>query len=256
MYCVIQKIERKKSDLPIIHKELEVISYLKQGIPYYSYIHSAEVFEMPIKPSYKISIRESYRENGSVKAKQWFLCTISYYSLAQSGYYDAIEDKIDKIAAETGKSFNEIYKIAESKIDPLCEQIKKEFKQTEAYKAQQEQSDIIRKYAMVKTEFEKLYGSGQYEFCYDVFGNLRNEAYLKKLQDKRSYQQEFYSNYKKYYDSSSYQAKTTSNYTEEDKSKLKKCFKVLAKYFHPDNTTGDSEMMQFVNDTVKKEWGL
>ena len=256
MYCVIQEIERKKADSPTIHKELESISFLKQGIPYYSYIYSDEIFEMPIKPSYKISIRESYRENGIVKAKQWVLCTISYYSLAQDGYYDAIENKIDKIAAETGKSFNEIYKIAESKIDPLYEQTKEEFQQTDAYKTEQEQNDIIRRYAMLKTEFEKLYGIGQYDFCYDVFGNLRNEAYLKKLQDMRSYREKFYSNYNYNYDSSSYQTKTTSNYTEEDKNKLKKCFKVLAKYFHPDNTTGDSEMMQFVNDTLKKEWGL
>ena len=54
----------------------------------------------------------------------------------------------------------------------------------------------------------------------------------------------------------SYQENSGSNYNEEDKVKLRKCFKILAKYFHPDSATGDTELMQFINDKLKKEWNL
>lgn len=265
MYCIIQEIERKRKDTHRVHKEIEVYSMSISGTQCYYWKKSDEVYDRPIKTAYKVTLRESYREKGKIKSKQWVLCTIGYYDMIEFCYYEYVEKKINQIAEETGKSFNDIYKIVEDKLYPLYERIKLEYQQTEAYKAEEEQKDIIRRHNIAEAAFDKIYGSGQYRFCYDVFGTLRNEAYLKALEERRRYQEKFYSNYnsnsyqeyfKSNYGSSSYQNNLGSNYNEEDKTKLKKCFKVLAKYFHPDNTTGDMELMQFVNDKLKKEWDL
>lgn len=249
----------------MVHKEIEVYSMMISGTQCYFWKRSDEVYDRPIKTAYKVTLRESYREKGKIKSKQWVLCTIGYYEMIESCYYEYVEKKINQIAEETGKSFNDIYKIVEDKLEPLYERIKLEYQQTEAYKAGEEQKDIIRRHNIAEAAFEKIYGSGQYRFCYDVFGTLRNEAYLKALEERRSYQEKFYSNYnsnsyqeyfKSNYGSSSYQNNLGGNYNEDDRAKLKKCFKVLAKYFHPDNESGDMELMQFLNDKLKKEWGL
>ncbi len=265
LYCIIQEIENKKPNTYGSSKRLEVYSFIINGIPNYSYKHSEERYERPIKTAYKVSLRKSFRENGKVKAKIWTLGTITYYYMAEYGYYEDVEKGIKKAAEETGISFDELYQIVEDKLEPLYQRIRKEYTQTDDYKASKEQECITRIHASNKAIFEKKYGNGQYDFCYDVFGNLMNEAYLKKLEEQRSYYEKAYDNYdyssyfnqkQSNYNSSSYQEINSSNYTEEDKKKLKKCFKVIAKYFHPDNETGDMELMQFVNDKLKKEWGL
>lgn len=47
----------------------------------YEYCNSAERFERPIRKSYRISIHESFRENGKVRKKQTVICTIGYYDV-------------------------------------------------------------------------------------------------------------------------------------------------------------------------------
>ena len=266
IYCIVQKIENKKQDKYGEHKELEVYSWSINGKVKWSYRYSNERYERPTKTAYKITLRESHRVNGKVKAKIWTIGTWSYYDLIGYGvdYYD-LKKKIESISEETGISSEKLIDLVYSKVDPLIEQIKAEFKQTEEYKAKQEHEAVLSKYRKDKAAFESKYGNDTYDYCYDVFGNLRNEEYLEQLKKSYSYQEKQrsnydYSRYQKHfrsnYDNSSYQQNIGSNYTEEDKVKLKKCFKVLAAKFHPDNPSGDTEMMQFINDKLKKEWDL
>lgn len=265
MYCVVQEIQNKKQNPYGAHKELEVYTWGYDGVVVYAYGWSEERFERPIKTSYKITLRESRRVNGKVKAKIWTLKTISYYSMAEYGYYEDVERPLQDISDETGIPLDKLYDIVEAKLEPLYERIRAEYEQTEEYKTSQRNSAITRKYAEEKIKFEKIYGNNTYDRCYDVFGTLRNAAYLEQLKQNHSYYKKQRSNYNSYsyqnyfkgnYNSSSYQQNISSNYTEEDKVKLKKCFKILAKYFHPDSATGDTELMQFINDKLKKEWKL
>lgn len=265
MYCIVQEIQNKKPNRYGAHKEIEVYTWTFNGEVIYSYRWSDDRFERPIKTAYKITLRESRRVNGKVKAKQWSLGTIGYYYMAEYGYYEDVEGKLQAISDETGIPWDKLYEIVEAKLEPLYERIREDYTQTEEYKISRKHSEITRKYASARAQFENTYGSNTYDRCYDVFGTLRNAEYLEQLkQSYSSYQSNSYSNYdySRYYEnyksnySSSYQVNNSSNYNEEDKDKLKRCFKILAKYFHPDSATGDTELMQFINDKLKKEWNL
>lgn len=264
MYCIVQEIQNKKSNPYGAHKEIEVYSWSFNGEVIYSYRFSDDRYERPIKTAYKITLRESYRVDGKIKAKQWSLGTIGYYDMFNYGYYEYVEGKLQAISDETGIPWDKLYDIVETKLEPLYERIRAEYTQTEEYKVSQKHSEITRKYAEARAQFENTYGSNTYDRCYDVFGTLRNAEYLEVLKKNHSYYEQFRSNYNSYsYQdyfkgnyNSSYQENSGSNYNEEDKVKLRKCFKILAKYFHPDSATGDTELMQFINDKLKKEWNL
>ena len=72
MFCVIQKIQKKKSDPYGTRKEI-IVTETKFGFAgeepktSYGYSYSNERFERPVLDAYKISIHHSYRENGKVK---------------------------------------------------------------------------------------------------------------------------------------------------------------------------------------------
>lgn len=65
----------------------------------YYYCYGEEKFQREIRKVYRISIHHSYRENGKVKKKQFVLCTVNYYDLAEGWFclYD-YEDKIEEIS--------------------------------------------------------------------------------------------------------------------------------------------------------------
>lgn len=267
MYCVIQKIENKRPNIGGGAKELKVSEFkfnIGDGKPEtkYDYIMTGK-FERPIKTAYRISIHKSYRENGKVKKKQWVICTMSYYDLVEWSLYDCADVKITNVSDETGISVDDIYNMIYKKLDPIIEGITKEYEATEEYKTKVKHNKIIVKYTESKTRFEKKYGQDTYDYCYDVFGVLRNKEYLKELQDvykaKEDYYSSYYENFKSNYSSSnsdsSYCNIGQSTYTEDEKVKLKKIYKVLALKFHPDMNNGDGDMMKFVNK-LKDQWGV
>ena len=64
-------------------------------------------------------------------------------------------------------------------------QIEKEFKQTEEYKAKILHKVKLEKHRKAEAAFDKEYGKGEYKYCYDVFGTLRNPEYLEELKSRR-----------------------------------------------------------------------
>lgn len=269
MYCVIQEIELKKENPYGEYKELKSreTKWTINGVNgcTYGYTYSEERFKRPIKKAYKISVHHSYRENGKVKKKQWVICTMEYYSIAEYGadigsYLTSScwEGKLKSI----GISEDELYDLVYKKLDPLIEQIQSEFHETEEYKAYQEHIATIDKHLKAKNAFESVYGDNTYDYCYDVFGVLRNKEKLEEIKEqykfqeeykKRSYQEYYKSNHNNY--SSSYQAPSTSNYTDEEKAYLKKIYKAAAIKLHPDTTKDDGEGMKFLNN-LKEQWGI
>ncbi|PWL52076.1 hypothetical protein KQH81_07025 [Clostridium cadaveris] len=266
MYCVIQEIKVKKANSYGASKELKVseLKWFSDGVEHckYEYTYSDERFERPIKKAYKISIHQSYRENGKVKKKQWSLCTMNYYDIIEFSLYDYAGNKIKALSEELKLTEDEIYNMVWSKLDPLTEQIEKEFQETEEYKVSQQHRAIIDKYLQAKRDFEDIYGNDTYDYCYDVFGELRNKEMLDNIKRQyeaskdyqRSYYESYQSNYN--YDSySGYQESIHSNYTDEEKKKLKQIYKTLALKFHPDVCKDDGNMMKLVNK-LKEEWGI
>ena len=87
----------------------------------------------------------------------------------------------------------------------------------------------------------------EYDVCYDIYGNLTNEAYLNRIKNRgNSWKQYEYREKIVYRD---------NNYSEREKLFLKKFYKTLASKYHPDSDNGSSEMMTFINK-LKEQWGV
>ena len=71
MFCVIQEIETKKPNKNGYPKELisefMQCTIMGEDCSHYYHHYGYERFERPIKKAYRISIHESYRENGKVR---------------------------------------------------------------------------------------------------------------------------------------------------------------------------------------------
>ncbi|MHC6178639.1 hypothetical protein ACYUJ6_02095 [Clostridium sp. JNZ X4-2] len=269
MYCVIQKVFNKKCNSLGEPKKIEVTEY-NWGIGdnklniHYGY-KCAGHFDRTHREAFKISIHKSYRKDGKVKKKQWVLCTMGYYDLLDWSLYDCAGGKIDKASEETDVNADDIYDMVYKKLDPIIAAVEKEFKTTPEYKAKKKHKKILDRYLKSKNEFEKKYGQDTYDYCYDVFGVLRNKEYLKEILDSYKAKQKSYEYYSSYYEnfksnysngnSSGYFNSGHSAYTEDEKAKLKRIYKVLALKFHPDMNNGDADMMKFVNK-LKENWGI
>lgn len=271
MYCVIQKVKRKKPDPYGTHKEI-IVTTTTFTLPgqgektSYGYTYSDERFERPILDAYKISIHQSYRENGKVKKKQWPICTIGYYELLEFSLYDFAGSKIKVLANELEIEEEMIYDLIYKKLDPIIEKVVAEFQQTEEYKVKQEQDRILTLHEARRIKFEAEYGQGEYQYCYDVFGNLRNPEYLEQLKaqkkakeeyERRSYeeQQKWYKEYSKYSGTGSYSKNSSSTYTEDEKKWLHEIYRMASKKFHPDVCGDDGSKMKFLTK-LKEEWGI
>lgn len=266
MYCVIQKVFNKKCNSLGESKKIEVTEYnwgIGDNKPniHYGYKCTGH-FVRTHKEAFKVSIHKSYRKDGKVKKKQWVLCTMGYYDLLDWSLYDCAGGKIDKVSEETGVSADDIYDIVYKKLDPIVSKITEEYEQTEEYKTKVKNNKILSKYFTTKGKFEEKYGQDNYDYCYDVFGVLRNQEYLNQLykeyKTKQKYYSSYYENFKSNYKSnndSSYFDIGHSTYTKDEKVKLKKIYKVLALKFHPDINNGDADMMKFIN-RLKEQWGI
>ena len=276
MYCVIQEVERKRKNQNGYPKELKS-EYMRMSIQgqdesHYWHTYSSERFERDIKKAYRITIHESYRENGKVKKRQIGVGLSNLMmTLATDWFclYDWGGSKIEAATKELNCSEEEIYTLIEKKLEPIQERIIEEFRQTEEYKTHEEHERITTLYAANKAQFNAKYNvSGdEYDKCYDVFGVLQKPEYLKKIEadyearqryekESRRYYEEYYNNYNQG-SSSSYGGSISNTYKEEDKAVLKQFYRELSKKFHPDaNPDRDtSQQMQLLNQ-LKSEWGL
>ena len=266
IYCVIQEVQLKSSPKGCNYKELETYktewSSGEETLCKYGYRYTGECFERPIKKAYKISLHESYREDGKVKKRQWSVCTMSYYDLIEFCLDDCAYGKIKRLSKELNISRDEIYNLIYIKLDPLVEKVEKEYHQTEEYKTQKKHQEIINKYLSEKYKFEEKYGSDSYDYYYDVFGVLREpekfEAFKKSYQYKKEHERSYYEEYKSTYGNffnSSYSVSNKSNYTEEEKGYLKKIYRAAAVKLHPDIMKDDGAGMKFLNE-LKEKWGI
>lgn len=267
MYCVIQEIDLKKENTNGAHKELK--SYCTEWVSngeekrIYGYNYTGDRFKRPIKKAYRISIHKSYRHKGKVKKKQKVICTINYYDIIDiTSYVGDYCYKIEDKAKELGLTEDELMDIIYEKFDPVIERIESEFKLTEEYRVRSKHKEIINKYLENKRAFEEVYGENTYDYCYDVFGEIREEKKLndikRQYEASKEYERSYYENFKNNYSNNSYSSyfnTKQNNYNEEDKKKYKKMYKTLSAKFHPDVYNDDGEMMKFING-LKEEWGL
>jgi len=228
-------------------------------------MYSDERFERPMP--IRLVFIHSYREQGKVKKKQWVICTMGYYDFIDSWYGDYyVHSKLATQLDEMGIDENTFHKMINAKLEPLIEKIEQEFQQTEEYKVKKEQEAILAAHRTAEAAFNKEYGQGEYEYCYDVFGTLRNSVYLEELKFKkkmeeeyarRSYEESFKRNYSNYSGngSSSYYTISQSNYTDDEKKVLHEIYRMASKKFHPDVSGDDGSKMKFLTK-LKDQWDL
>lgn len=269
MYCVIQEIENKKCNELGRFKNLEVgwttIKDYSTGevTKRYSYKWTGGRFERPIRKAYRITIHESYREDGKVKKKQWSICTMGYYNLLELWPGDfIIQSKLNEKLQEMNITEDELWNMVYKKLDPIIKKVESEFHKTEEYKTHQKHTKIIDQYLKTKNEFENIYGHDIYDYCYDIFGTLRNEEMLNNIkrqyEAKKEYESSYYDNFKSNYsnyDFSGYCGNKISSYNEEEKAYLKTIYKAAAMKLHPDITKDNGEGMKFLNK-LKDKWGI
>lgn len=278
MFAVIQEVETKKPSKGNA-KSLEVYEscFTVNGTEYcyYRYRKSDDRFERPIRKAYRISVRESFRKDGKVRQKQVSICTIRYYDVIDCGDWigDYVRGNLKAKADILGITEEELTNIIYEKWQPVADQIKAEYKQTEECRVTEEHNRIIREWTEKREAFAKEYGVNQdeYDKCYDVFGTLRNPEYLEKIKSDhearkeyekrsrkyhRSYQEHFHSNHNND-GSGSYAGMSSSNYTREDKETLKQFYRILSKKFHPDaNPDMDTSRQMKLLNHLKSEWGV
>lgn len=278
MFCVIQEVEVKT--VPAGEPKGFVVDEIKitwenGGYSKFSYHYTSERFDRPVRKSYRISVHESYRENGKVKKKQTVICTVGYYDIVDWGGWigDFIVGGLKKKADILGLTEDELYNLIYGKWQPIVDRVLAEFQQTEEYKAKEENRRILNENNQRVDAFREKYGMDgeEYSRCYDVFGKLRNPEYLKKIkadckarkeyerrsrEESRGYYEKFYDNYGGY-NGGSYCGNSASNYNEADKAMLKKFYRTLSKAFHPDSNPDKdtSEEMKMLN-RLKSDWGV
>lgn len=275
MYCVIQEVPVKKVSCGEA-KEILVrkSTWSMDGITKtrYYYEMGGGYYDRPYKKAYRVSIHKSFRNAGKICKQQVSICTIGYYSIVDYGswYQEYITSRtLRKKLEQLEISEDELTEMICKKLDPIIEKVKAEFQQSAEGKAIEEHRKIVNEYNGRKEAFAKKYevNRDEYDYCYDVFGALRNPEYLRQIQQKykakKDYEQKsrsYYDNYQRTYNNysgSSYGASGASNYTNEDKAMLKKFYRTLSKAFHPDSNHGQdtSAEMQLLNQ-LKSEWGI
>lgn len=274
MFCVIQTLQRKKGNPYGEYRRYEVQS---MGIQFpdgtskthYSYYPDYEAgrFERPHREAYRISIHESRREGGKIVKKQCAIATVGYYDLADGfGLYDYINSGIERAAGVFGVDYNTLYSLVENKVQPLADKIVKEFHKSEEYKAKRQREKVEKAHQKAKKKFGERYGvdPDEYDYCYNIFGELMDEAYLNKIIQQYERQREAYSSYRESWSgnysgegTSSYSFSVASTYTEDEKGILRQFYKSLSKTYHPDLNPGKdtTAAMQLLN-RLKENWGL
>ncbi len=269
MFCVIQEIEKKKSNKHGYSKRLEShyvkMSMSGQDLSYFTYNYSYEKFKRNIQKAYRISIHESFRQNGKIKKRQLVIGTVDYYDLADGFFcFPDFEFKITMASEKFKCSEREIYELVEKKLKPLQERITEEFMKTEEFKIHEEHRKIIDLHESRKSEFNSKYNlSGkEYDRCFDVFGNLQKPDELEKIkaeyearekykEESRRYQKEYWNNYK--WDSSgSYSNLESNTYDLDEKKILKQFYRELSKKYHPDSNINAVKIL----NKLKQDWGL
>lgn len=273
MYCIVQVLKRKKPNPYGEYREYEVGSMTiqfqdgtsKTKYSYYPKYESGR-FERPHRESYKISIHESRRDGGKVVKKQCAIGTVGYYDLLQWCLYDYIDKGVGRAVEMFGVDYETLYKLVEDKMQPIIEKITKEFHRSEEYKAERQRKKLEKAYQRAKKQFGAQYDvdPDEYDYCYNIFGELMEKAYLDKIIQQYEQKQKAQSSYRKswgstygQYSSSSYSIPPVSTYSEDETAILKQFYRALAKQFHPDvNHDRDTTRELQLLNRLKEQWGV
>lgn len=240
----------------------------------YGWEYTEEKFERD-NYSYKITVKESFRQNGRVRQKQVVMGTFHWFDFIDHYVYpdDWFYAKLEEIFPnKTQDQINTVCDEIDKKVGIIEREEYDKWHSTKEYKVHNKHLNMIRKYESKKVVFDELYGEDIFEQIYDIHLKVMNQDLYEELpkiraekkksdEEKRAYerrsreeQQRQWDDFYRQYSSSSYSIGLSGNYTDNEKEYLKKFYKVLAMKFHPD-VIKDNEPMQFLNK-LKEQWGI
>lgn len=271
MYVAVQKIYGKSKvygyPKKVVTTEIDSGTTVRYGWEY-----SEERFERE-NYSYKITVKESYRENGKVKQKQVVMGTFHWFDFIDHYVYgdECFDEKLADTFPDKPDEVESIYDEIDKRINIIEREEYDKWHGSKEYKVHNRHLNMIQKYESKKKVFDELYGENIFEQIYDIHLKVMNQDLYEQLpeirakkkkadEEKREYERrsreeqqkqwdDFYKNF-----SSSYSVGSSGTYTDKEKEYLKKFYRILATKFHPD-VTGDNETMQFLNK-LKEQWGI
>lgn len=241
----------------------------------YGWEYSEEKFERE-NYSYKITVKESFRQNGRVKQKQVVMGTFHWFDFIDHYVYpdDWFYVKLEEIFPNrTQDQINTVCDVIDKKVSIIEREECDKWHGSKEYKVHNKHLNMIRKYESKKVVFDELYGEDIFEQIYDIHLKVMNQDLYEELpkiraekkktdEEKREYErrsreerQKQWDDFYKKYTSGSYSIGSDSNYTDNEREYLKRFYRVLATKFHPDVLEGDNEPMQFLNK-LKEQWGI
>lgn len=274
MYVSIQKIYGKSKIYGYSKDVVTTITKLGTTTQY-GWKYSEEKFERE-NYSYKIVVKESYRENGRVKQRQVVMGTFRWFDFIDHPIDrdKCFEKKLLGMFSDKPDKAESIYDEIDKKIEYIQSVEAKKWHSSKEYKIHNKHLDMIRKYEAKKIAFDDLYGENVFEQIYDIHLNIMNQDMYEQLpdfraakkkadeekreQEQREYekQQKEWDEFFKRYASGSYSSSSHSNYTDKEKEYLKKFYRVLAIKYHPDMVKEDDDgAMKFLNK-LKEQWRI
>lgn len=273
MYVTVQKIYGK-SKVYGYAKEVVTTTINLGTTTRYGWRYSEERFERE-NYSYKIVVKESYREGEKVKQRQVVMGTFHWFDFIDRYVYgdEFFDEKLINMFPDRQEEIDAIYNEIDKKIKIIEKDESDKWHSSKEFKVHNKHLNLIRKYESKKATFDELYGEDIFEQIYDIHLNVLNQDLYKQLsqirkqkektdKEKQEYErrrheeeQKQWDNFYRQYTNSSHSIGLSSNYTDEEKGYLKKFYKVLAMKFHPDVTDGDNEPMKFLNK-LKDSWGI
>lgn len=265
MYVAVQKIYGK-SKVYGYSKDVVTTTLGIGTTTRYGWKYSEEKFERE-NYSYKITVKESYREGGKVRQKQVVMGTFHWFDFIDHYVYgdDWFCDRLEEVFTDkTHEQLNDICKAIDKKVSEIESDESKKWTSSEEYKTHNKHLELIRKYESKKVVFDELYGEDIFEQVYDICLKIMNQELYEQLpqirdekkradEAKREYERKSREEQKKQWDDfykqftyGSHSVGLGSTYTDKEKEYLSKFYKVLATKFHPD-IIGDNEPMQFLN---------
>lgn len=260
MNCVIKKVKTTQQPLGGSKSLLVFTSQFEDEPIRYCYTFSTEKFERVPQYNYEIWLHYLIPDKKTGSRQQVKVAAIHYYELAEGlDWKEKIQSKEwEKVTRETKMDPSRLEAAVESKLAPLIRDIQNSWTQTAEGRAQKKIKDTLARHQESKKNFEAIWGQGTYEFIFDVFGELKNEAFLHWLQTfnngSKKNETSASSQYKKSQQKKQKTALKAASYSESEKIWLKKFYRTLAREYHPDSG-GETEAMILINK-LRDDWRI
>ena len=158
MYVTVQKVYGK-SKIQGYSKDV-VTTRLQLGTTIrYGWTYSKEKFERE-NYSYKITVKESYRENGKVKQKQVVMGTFHWFDFIDHYVYndEYFYRKLVDIFPDKRGQIDNIYDKIDKKIQEIQSIESKKWTSSQEYKVHNKHLEMISNYESKKNECDELCG--------------------------------------------------------------------------------------------------